>query len=238
MLFIAIYLLVSWFNFTNASLIDLTNSTNMTIKAPILTSESTTAISPTHLNAKYLDSILEQLNAEKASKCEYGNDPKISELCPELFARETDYNDLRLNDIERIVINKTILELLKHKCLNNRWCLNDADIKPFNLALAHSSLQLCLYAACHSTMSAYIQKCVKSEISRGVLNIAPTLCELTTNGKSKQLCLESSMRLIHSTIPSDYNFNSNKTLVNVIIDFFQFFRFDFNVIFKFKIHFD
>ena len=219
-----IFLLIFVITFTNVSSIDQLNSTasSTTNNVPNITSTTAESVLRSHTKDKYLDSIFEKLNAEKANKCEYGNDPKISELCPELFTRKTDFNEIKLSDIEKIVINKTVIELLRHKCINGHWCLNEVDLKPFAVQIAQSSLELCLYAACHRSMSDYVRKCVSSDIAKGILNIVPTLCDLNTNGKSKQYCLESSMRLIHLSIPGGYDFNSNKSSVNVCTTLFLF----------------
>lgn len=204
-----IFLIIFLLNATNAT--EFTNTTTPT-------NTTTEQINQTiNTEPKYVDAIIEKLHIENANKCIYGNDPKLIDLCPEYFPNKpSKHNELTFQKIVNLVINKTIIQNLKQKCLKNEWCLEESQ--PFAAKMIHEhSFELCVFSACfnsHSFMTTYVNKCIDSDVSKSVLNIVPILCELNNNIVGKDFCLEPSMRLIHSTIASDYS-NLNRSKLNV-----------------------
>ena len=227
--------------FTNANN-ELINATNNTLESDVnynliktTTISSVTETSQNKSKSNFLEKIIKYLENEKVMKCDYGTNPKLSEICAgfeqtisELFSEKNELFDMRVTQLETILINKTIVNDLKKKCLSGQWCLddinrNDSPYTPigFNLLREHS-IEICLFSGCFNKIKSYVDHCVASNITKSLLNAVPSLCELSNNGKHKHFCLESSLRLIYSSIAHHYPGSNVKMFAIILINYYKY----------------
>ena len=160
--------------------------------------------------------ILNSLRVKQAEKCEYGEDPVISDLCNHGDSTSYDLKNLRLKNIENMIIRQSVVAKLKQTCKPGEWCFNKKEISkhPIGKSLLDKHAgQMCMFASCYPQMKGYIGNCVKSELSRSVLSLAPVFCEMNMK-QTNDYCLEPALELIHVSIASLGNV-VNGTLDNV-----------------------
>jgi len=204
---------------------DLINSTNNTLENDVnynsikttRNSNLVNVISQNTTKSNILEQIMKKLENEKVTKCEYGTDPKLSEICTgfdqtigELFSEKNELFDMKVTHLETMMINNTIINDLKKKCVSGQWCLDDinSNESPYtpigNKLLRKHSIEICLFSGCFNKIKSYVDHCVTSNITKSLLNTVPALCELINNGKHKHFCLESSIRLVYASIAHHY----------------------------------
>ena len=164
-----------------------------------------------------INKIIEMAREERANLCSYGENPQLSQICPEFYnlhphltAKTT--KNLTLKAVESAMLNATLIQLLRIKCAPGEWCLPDlampmASTKELTLISNHNEKILCLFASCFVNVQNYIEKCVKSELSQHLLHLGGTMCEFNKNKPlTNKFCSENTMRLIHLHVAAtDYN---------------------------------
>jgi hypothetical protein len=155
-----------------------------------------------HRQPQHLQLILQQLQAEQAQKCEYGQNPLLFDICSNIDTLSLDNYHLkatRLEDLVSYVVRPDIIDLLQTHCKPGQWCFNEESSvlqRPLgkSLLIKHANV-LCLFAGCFREVEAYVKNCVASEFSKSVLRTVPVICEASS--RENEYCLEPALQLFH-----------------------------------------
>jgi hypothetical protein len=170
--------------------------------------------------------IISLLHSKVVQNCEYGDNPPISKICPNFkigianssYKFNSDIYLLKLKDVEEAIVAKTTIHKLKERCQVGEWCLDNDLIATQYLSIGSSILRehsasLCLVASCYDKIKDYIDTCIKSELSRSILNMVPMLCKVNTENNTSEYCLERTVRLVHVTVAAFTNLDKNNSEV-------------------------
>lgn len=193
------------------------NQTNILIKTNFTSNELVTQITSAY-RQNNMKKILNLLMEEQANSCVYGENPKLSDLCPNVFEKKpltflNKFKDISFKNVFDSVLNESIVKSLKEKCAPGEWCL-ESNLIPLKEAKNRANLMTfnselyCLFESCLESMKKYIQKCVHSELTRDILFMTPGLCNF--NMQTNQYCPEHTMRLIHVSVAALTNKEANK----------------------------
>jgi hypothetical protein len=159
---------------------------------------------PAKSEPKHLNLILGQLRDQQAEACQYGPDPLIFDVCQNIDQYNKIYYNLkniRLSDIQNAIIRRSVLNKLNEKCQSDSWCFKKEQVEAHPIGktlLAKHSNELCLFSSCYESIKGYINNCVKSQLSKSILNVAPVFCDLIQ--KENKYCLEPALQLMHLSV--------------------------------------
>jgi hypothetical protein len=200
----------------------LENRTNITLNTSIITNKLKPVKIIQSKNSKNLEVIVDKLRETVAKECKYGHNPRLLDICPDLKRTRShsflqDIHNVTLDDIRHSIVNYSVVSELQMKCFVGEWCLKE-NVFDFNTNERTYKMQLtknfnsklyCQVDACYNEISSYIKDCVRDEISRSILSIAPKLCTFNNN-IDNQFCPEQTMRLIHTAVAAFSHRSSNK----------------------------
>lgn len=159
--------------------------------------------------------IFELLRKMQAERCEYGPDPLLDDLCPDLmnvpsYSSIPHLKSMKLSDVRSRVIDDSIVKNLIQTCPIGEWCLGDEILDMRNrgggnitqaanssLAFLHDPKLFCLIESCFDTIKMYADNCVENDLTNHIVQLAPQFCNFDITNTQNDYCVENSLRLIH-----------------------------------------
>lgn len=182
-----------------------------------------------------LNQIYEQLRKQQAEQCAYGEDPMLSDLCPQELLNAPAYSSIpqlatiRLKDVKDRILDKTVLDNLEQVCPIGEWCLeydilslekhrseesgfNSSTNATLGLTFLQNQQLFCMIQSCFNNIKYYAEKCVKSNLTLNMIKLAPNFCNYNIENNENEYCTENTLRLLHvSAAFSEINEKTNPT---------------------------
>jgi hypothetical protein len=171
-----------------------------------------------------LNQINEQLRKQQAEQCAYGEDPLLSELCPNELLNAPAYSSIplqlattRLQDVTDRILDKRVLDNLEQVCPIGEWCL-EYDLLSLEkhrsaylgLTFLQNQQLFCVIQSCFNNINYYAEKCVKSNLTLNMIKLAPIFCNYNIEDNENEYCTENAWRLLHvSAAFSEINEKTN-----------------------------
>ena len=190
--------------------------TSTTTFAATTTIPAVTTRRPVPTNHNIVQDFNNLLAEKKKENCDYSESSPISKICPswentvmnESFNPKTQLLNQKaydrmmgwsFKDIERFIIDNQTVEKLKTLCAPGQSCLDSVvsnETYPGADFIAKHSKHICMVSSCFEYLNNYFSRCVNSTVSRDILNIIPSVCQVAKNDSSNY-CFERGLRLVY-----------------------------------------